>query len=91
MTEIESQKGSFSQLCVVLMQPHLEYCRQLWAPQYIKCVKDLARFQRTTKVVKVLEGIPYEGRLRTCVLSSLEKRLRLSFPLALLLVTRLKR
>jgi len=58
-----------------LVQPHLESCVQLRAPQFMKVVKVLECVQKRKKeMVKGPEGISYEEQLRTLGLSSLEKR-----------------
>ena len=59
----------------VLVTPHLQYCIHTWGPQYRKDVELLEQAQkRAAKMIRRLENLSDEERLREPGLFSLENR-----------------
>jgi len=62
-------------LCSALVRLHLEYCIQVWGPWHRKDMELLGRAQRwSKKMIRVLEHLSCEDRLKELGLFSLERK-----------------
>jgi len=68
-------KEDFGIIYKTYVRPHLEYCIQAWSPKLQKDKMLLEKVQqRATRIVKGLEKLPHETRLKKLGIYSLERR-----------------
>jgi len=68
-------RGILLQLYKSLVRPHLEYCTVVWSPYYQKDKKLLEKIQRRfTRMIPGSSELPYESRLKSLNLWTLEDR-----------------
>ena len=68
-------KRTFTLLYRSLVRSQLEYCQEVWSPTRKGLIDKLEKVQRrATKMVGNLRDLPYEERLQTLKLSSLQHR-----------------
>jgi hypothetical protein len=68
-------KEMFTSLYSIYVRPNLEYCVQAWAPYYQKDVDTLEKVQRrATKMVKEIQHLSYEERLKQLNLVSTHEK-----------------
>ena len=60
-------------ICSALVRPHLEYCIQMWSPQYRRDMDLLEHIQRRAiKMIQGMEHLSYKNRLEELRLVILE-------------------
>ena len=68
---------AFVTLYKALVRPHVEYATPVWSPWKKKSIREIEGIQRrATKLIPALKAEPYEVRLRTLGLPTLEYRRR---------------
>ena len=66
------QQGKGGDLAPVVGRSHLEYCIQMWSPQYRRDIDLLDR--RATEMIYRIEYLSYEDRLRARVVQPGEEK-----------------